>query len=120
MHVWGTLGIIVLISTLFALAGFLNGMIARSFDEIAFIPTFILTPLIYLGGIFYSKVMLTPFWQNILPLNPIYCMISAMRQMMLGTTEISMISAFSFIAGLCLVLIVINCVLIRKGVGIRE
>lgn len=65
-HLFGTFFIILLVSALFSMAGFLNGMIARNFDEIAFIPTFVLTPLIYLGGIFYSKSMLSPMWQKIL------------------------------------------------------
>lgn len=115
-----TLGLIALVSAVFAMAGFLNGMLARSFDEIAFIPTFVLTPLIYLGGIFYSKAMLSPFWQKIMVLNPIYCIISATRQVMLGTQEINLSAAMTSILSLCLILAIVNCTLIKKGVGIRE
>ncbi len=120
MHIGGTFFVIVLISALFSMAGFLNGMLARSFDDIAFIPIFILTPLIYLGGVFYDKSMLGPFWQKIMMFNPIYCMISAVRQMMLGTHEINMAASLSFIAVLCVLMAIVNCVLIKRGVGIRE
>lgn len=119
-HVWGTFALIILVSTVFAMAGFLNGMLARNFDEIAFIPTFILTPLIYLGGIFYSKDMLSPFWQKMMMFNPIYSMISAMRQMMLGGETIQMLPTILFIVMIGVVLAVINCLCIRKGIGIRE
>jgi ABC-2 type transport system permease protein len=119
-HLIPTLGLILLVSALFAMAGFLNGMLAKNFDEIAFIPTFILTPLIYLGGIFYSKTMLTPFWQKIMLLNPVYCIIGATRQIMLGTHEINMPIAIASICTLCVILATLNCILIRKGVGIRE
>ncbi len=119
-HVAGTFGLIILISAVFAMAGFLNGMLARNFDEIAFIPTFILTPLIYLGGIFYSKEMLSPFWQKIMIINPIYCMIAAMRQMMLGKESIPLSTTLSLIVCLGIILATINCICIKKGIGIRE
>ncbi len=120
IHILPTLGLIMLVSAVFAMAGFLNGMLARNFDEIAFIPTFILTPLIYLGGIFYNKTMLSPFWQKIMFLNPIYCIISATRQLMLGTQEINMTLAICAILTLLVILATLNCVLIKKGVGIRD
>lgn len=76
---------ILLCGILFGLAGFLNSMFAKNFDDVAFVPTFVLTPLIYLGGIFYSIQKLPPFWQGVSKLNPIYHIINLFRYAMLNT-----------------------------------
>ena len=115
-----TLLIVILVSALFSLAGFMNGMLARTFDDVAIVPTFILTPLIYLGGVFYSSAMLPPFWQHLNLFNPIYYMINALRYAMLGTAQINITLAMSIIIILLLALITANCRMIKKGTGLRE
>ena len=71
--------IIILTSAVFSLAGFINAVFANSFDDISIIPTFVLTPLIYLGGVFYSVQLLPTFWQYVSGLNPIFYMVNAFR-----------------------------------------
>ncbi len=111
--------IIVLVSMIFSLAGFLNGMMARTFDDVAFIPTFVLTPMIYLGGVFYAITMLSSIWQKVTFFNPIYYMVHALRHVMLGTGE--SISQDLIIIGAILVgLLITTSVLIRKGIGLRD
>ena len=112
--------VILLVAAVFSLAGFLNGMLARTFDEVAFVPTFVLAPLIYLGGVFYTTNMLPPFWQHMTDFNPIFYMVSALRHAMIGHEEVNMKIAMSIMGGLLLVLLFINCLLIKKGVGLRE
>lgn len=92
-----TVAVIVLTSVLFALAGLINGIYAKSFDDISVIPTFVLTPLIYLGGIFYSIHMLPPFWQDVSLFNPILYMINAFRFSILGVSDIDIRLAFTII-----------------------
>ncbi len=75
IHIPATLGIVILIACLFSLAGFTNGMLAKTFDDVMVVPTFALSPLTYLGGVFYSISMLSPFWQHIVLLNPIFYMV---------------------------------------------
>ncbi len=120
VHSYGvTIAVFVLTSILFALAGFINAVYARTFDDISIIPTFILTPLTYLGGIFYSIQMLPEFWQKVSLANPILYMINAFRYGLLGVTDIDLVTAFliilAFIAGLFLFAIR----LLQKGVGIK-
>lgn len=115
-----TLGVVILVATLFSLAGFTNGMLARSFDDVALIPTFVLTPLTYLGGVFYSISMLPPFWQKISYFNPILYMVNALRHVMIGQQEVNMTLAMSIICAMLVGLTVLNLVLLKKGVGIRE
>ncbi len=81
--------ILVLTAVLFSLAGFINGVYARTFDDIAAIPTFVLTPLTYLGGIFYSVEMLPPAWRDVSLLNPILYMISGFRHGLLGVSDMN-------------------------------
>ncbi len=120
-HLPETFMVIILVATLFSLAGFLNGMLAHTFDEISFIPTFVLTPLIYLGGVFYTLSMLPPFWQQFTNFNPIYYMISALRYAMLGQQSDADISiAWIVISTILLILIITNCILIKKGIGLRD
>ena len=115
-----TFFVIVLVATLFSLAGFLNGMLARTFDEIAFIPTFVLNPLTYLGGVFYTTSMLPHFWKQVTAFNPIFYMISALRYAMLGQSEVNIMLAFNIVIAFLLLILIINCILIKKGVGLRE
>jgi len=110
----------VLTSILFALGGFINAIYAKSFDDISIIPTFVLTPLTYLGGIFYSIDMLPGFWQSVSYVNPILYMINAMRYGMLGVSDIDVSLALAIIAGFVLILYCYCIYLLRRGVGIRS
>jgi len=114
-----TIAVFILTSILFALAGFINAAYARSFDDITIIPTFVLTPLTYLGGIFYSIKMLPEFWQNISLVNPILYMINAFRYGLLGVTDIDLTSAFIIIIAFILVLYYFSLRLLRIGVGLK-
>lgn len=112
--------VLILTSTLFALAGFINAVFADSFDDISIIPNFVLTPLSYLGGVFYSVAMLPPIWQNIARGNPILYMINAFRYGLIGVTDIDVTLAFQMTGGCILFLIVFSLILLHKGVGIKN
>ena len=84
-----TISVLLLTSVMFSLMGFINAVFADSFDDISIIPTFVLTPLIYLGGVFYSIDMLPEFWQKISSLNPILYMVNAFRYGVLGESDIN-------------------------------
>jgi ABC-2 type transport system permease protein len=120
IHLPLTLLVVFLVSSVFSLAGFTNGMLARNFDDVMLVPTFVLTPLTYLGGVFYSMDMLPSFWQKISLLNPIFYMVNALRYAMLGQAEVGMRLAISIILIMLMVLILVNMVLLNKGVGLRE
>jgi len=111
--------VLLLVSLIFSLAGFLNGMLARTFDNVAFVPTFVLTPMIYLGGVFYATNMLPSIWQKVTLINPIYYMVHALRHVMLSTGE-SISRDLIIMAALLLGLLVTTAVLIKKGVGLRD
>lgn len=115
-----TLGVVTLVAALFSLAGFTNGMLARTFDDVALIPTFVLTPLTYLGGVFYSINMLPPIWQKISYFNPILYMVNALRHVMIGQQEVSMVLAMSIICSMVVCLTILNLVLLKRGTGLRE
>ena len=119
-HLPMTLLVVLLVSAVFSLAGFTNAMLARNFDDIMLVPTFILTPLTYLGGVFYSTNMLPVFWQKISYLNPILYMVNALRHAMIGQGEVNMTLAMSIICLMLVGLIVLNMILLKKGVGLRE
>ena len=119
-HLPMTLLVVILVSTIFSLAGFTNGMVARNFDDVMIVPTFILTPLTYLGGVFYSTSMLPVFWQKITFLNPIFYMVNALRHVMIGQEEVSIGLSMTVIGCMLVSLIVLNMVLLKKGVGLRE
>ncbi|MDH5435960.1 MAG: ABC transporter permease, partial [Gammaproteobacteria bacterium] len=89
------LSMVLLTAILFSLAGFINGIYAQSFDDISLIPTFVLTPLTYLGGIFYSISMLPQFWQDVSLFNPILYMVNAFRYGFLGVSDIELGLSFS-------------------------
>ncbi len=112
--------VIVLVSALFSLAGFINGMFAKTFDGIAFVPTFILTPLTYLGGVFYTSTMLPAFWQHLTTFNPIFYMVNALRYAMIGEGANNMHFAMAIIIGSVIVLTLITCVLVKKNIGLRD
>ncbi|MFI4962909.1 MAG: ABC transporter permease [Legionellales bacterium] len=119
-HLPLTLLVVVLVSGIFSLAGFTNAMLARNFDEIMLVPTFVLTPLTYLGGVFYSTNMLPPFWQKVSLLNPILYMVNALRHAMIGQGEVEMSLAMGIIVFMLVFLTILNLILLNKGVGLRE
>jgi len=119
-HEFITLAVVILTATLFSLAGFVNAIYANSFDDISIIPTFVLTPLTYLGGVFFSIEMLSPFWQNIAVFNPILYMINAMRFGMIGVSDINITTAFLMILLLLSILYFFCLYLLRAGIGIRN
>lgn len=111
--------VVVLTAILFSLAGFVNAVYANSFDDISIIPTFVLTPLTYLGGIFFSIEMLNSFWQNLALFNPILYMVNAMRYGMLGISDINIVTAFSIIVLFTVALFCFCLYLLRNGIGLR-
>ena len=119
-HPFVTISIVLLSSAVFALAGFINAVFAKKFDDISIIPTFVLTPLTYLGGVFYSISLLPDFWQKVSLVNPILYMVNAFRYGILGTSDISIGTAYAILIGF-VVLLFMGCQqLMRRGVGIRE
>jgi ABC-2 type transport system permease protein len=118
-YLW-TLLVFVLTSILFALGGFINAVYARSFDDISIVPTFVLTPLTYLGGVFYSIRMLPEFWQQLSLANPILYMINAFRFGLLGVSDISMAPALAIILAFIAGLTLFSLSLLRRGVGIKN
>ncbi len=112
--------IVILTAVLFSLAGFLNGVFAQKFDDVTIIPNFVLTPLTYLGGIFYSIKLLPDFWQAVSYINPILYMINAFRYGFLGISDINLGLSFIIILGFIVLLFVINLRLLKSGFGIRQ
>lgn len=119
-HLLITLSAALLTSILFALAGFINAVYAKSFDDISIIPTFVLTPLTYLGGVFYSVNMLPEFWQNVSLVNPILYMVNAVRFGMLGVSDIDISVAMLIIIGFIVALFTFALVLMNRGIGVRS
>ena len=119
-HLPMTLIVVLLVSALFSLAGFTNAILARNFDDVMLIPTFVLTPLTYLGGVFYSISMLPPFWQMVSKFNPVVYMINAMRHAMIGQGEVNMALSMGVICIMVVALIALNMILLEKGVGLRD
>lgn len=114
-----TITVVLLTSIVFSLAGFINALFAKSFDDISIVPTFVLTPLIYLGGVFYSSQMLPPFWQTVSALNPIFYMVNTFRYGILGTSDVNVLWAF-VILGLFSIVLFAGCIyLLRRGSGLR-
>lgn len=119
-HPLSTLLVFLLTATLFALGGFINAVFAKSFDDISIIPTFVLTPLTYLGGVFYSIDLLPPFWQGLSLANPVLYMINAFRYGLLGISDIPVVTAFAITLGFILVLVWISLFLLKRGIGIKS
>jgi ABC-2 type transport system permease protein len=115
-----TISIVILSSCVFALAGFINAVFARKFDDISIVPTFVLTPLTYLGGVFYSISLLPKFWQNVSLGNPIIYMVNAFRYGILGISDISIAYAYLIVGLFVVGLFTASLILLNRGVGIRE
>jgi len=115
-----TLSMVVLSSIIFSLAGFINAVFARKFDDISIIPTFVLTPLTYLGGVFYSISLLPEVWQKVSLLNPILYMVNAFRYGILGTSDIDIAHAYLIVALFIVGLFSASMILMNRGIGMRE
>ncbi|TGN08142.1 ABC transporter permease [Leptospira ilyithenensis] len=111
---------IILTSILFSLGGFLNSLFAKSFDDVTIIPTFVLTPLTYLGGIFYSVKRLPEFWQIVSYANPILYMVNSFRYGFLGISDVSIIFSLSLLFIISAFLFIFNVKLMERGYGIRS
>ena len=111
--------ILLLTATVFALAGMVNAIFAQKFDDIAIIPTFILAPLTYLGGVFYSIALLPEFWQKVSVANPILYMVNGFRYGMLGVSDVSLVMSYSVILIAGAILFSLCLYLLNKGTGLR-
>lgn len=111
---------VILTSMLFALGGLINAIYAKTFDDISIIPTFVLTPLTYLGGVFYSLTMLPGFWQNVAALNPIVYMVNAFRYGFLGVSDVSLTLALTVVISFIVVMFSFALYLINRGIGLRS
>jgi ABC-2 type transport system permease protein len=119
-HPFVTASVVLLSSTVFSLAGLINAVFAKKFDDISIVPTFVLTPLTYLGGVFYSISLLPEFWQTVSKANPILYMVNAFRYGILGTSDISIEHAYAILLMFVVLLFTACVALLDRGVGIRE
>lgn len=119
-HVWLTIVTVFFTSLVFALGGFINAVYAKTFDDISIIPTFVLTPLTYLGGVFYSINMLPEFWQQVSLVNPILHMVNAFRYGFLGVSDIHIGVALVLMIVFTIVLYTFSYVLLVRGTGMRQ
>lgn len=115
-----TVSVVILTSILFSIAGFINAVFARKFDDIAVIPTFVLTPLTYLGGVFYSISLLPDFWQTVSLANPILYMVSAFRYGILGASDVHIAVAYGMMLFFIFVFGAFAMYLLHRGVGLRS
>lgn len=109
-----------LTAALFALLGLINAIFANKFDDINIVPTFVLTPMTYLGGIFYSVDLLPEFWQSLTHFNPIFYMINGFRYGMLGVSDITVMHSISILCVFIVLAYATALTLLKKGVGIRS
>ena len=110
----------VLTSLVFALAGLVNGIYAKSIDGINIVPTFVLTPLVYLGGIFYSVDALPGWWQTITYMNPLFYIINGFRYGFLGVTDVAVTTSVVILLALVATLVALNWYFIRTGMGLKQ
>ncbi|MCI9684813.1 ABC transporter permease [Vibrio parahaemolyticus] len=118
---WGIIvATVFMTSVVFALGGLINAVYAKTFDDISIIPTFVLTPLTYLGGVFYSISLLPEFWQGVSKINPIVYMVNAFRYGFLGVADVGIVTSFSVLGVFVVVLYAIAHYLVTKGIGLRS
>ncbi|MGH8371146.1 MAG: ABC transporter permease [Gammaproteobacteria bacterium] len=120
VHLLITFSVVILTAIVFALGGFINAVFAKKFDDVTIVPTFILTPLTYLGGVFYSIHLLPPIFQNISKINPILYMVNAFRYGILGVSDIGIGTAYSIILLFIVGLFAFSLWLLNKGIGLRS
>jgi ABC-2 type transport system permease protein len=119
-HPLVTLATVLLGATIFSLAGFVNAVYARKFDDVAIVPTFILTPLTYLGGVFYSVKLLPQWAETATHLNPVFYMVNAFRYGLLGVSDVPVWIAFALMGFFVATLGTLGLWLLKKGVGLRS
>ena len=118
--IFAVLGAFILTCILFSLGGFLNAMFAESFDTISIIPTFVLTPLTFLGGVFYSISRFPEFWQKVSLANPILYMVNIFRYGFLGVTDVNLELAYGVLISLTIVFLTLILWLFKKGIGLKN
>jgi ABC-2 type transport system permease protein len=119
-HVFAIVSAVLLTSIVFSLGGFINALFAKNFDHISWFPTFVLTPLTYLGGVFYSIAMLPAWAQVASHANPILYMVSAFRYGFLGTTDVDLRTAYGIMLGSAVGMFALAVALLNRGAGIRD
>lgn len=119
-HPLVTLSVVLLTAVVFSIGGLINAVYAKKFDDVTIIPTFVLTPLTYLGGVFYSISMLPPSWQVVSKANPILYMVNAFRYGILGVSDIDIYTAYAIILLSLVALYCFALYLLNKGVGMRS
>ncbi|WP_428771427.1 ABC transporter permease [Vibrio sp.] len=118
---WGVIiATVFMTSVVFSLGGLINAVFAKTFDDISIIPTFVLTPLTYLGGVFYSISLLPQFWQGVSKLNPIVYMVNAFRYGFLGVSDVGIVTSFSVLCVFVLALYGVAHYLVTRGIGLRS
>ena len=115
-----TVSIVILTATLFSLGGFINAIFAQKFDDISIVPTFVLTPLTYLGGVFYSIDLLPDFWRTVSLANPILYMVNGFRYGILGASDVPIVVSYSVIVAFIVVLTGVCLTLLNRGTGLRS
>ncbi|OUR69749.1 ABC transporter permease [Bermanella sp. 47_1433_sub80_T6] len=116
---WVLSSVVFLSSILFSLAGFINALYANKFDDISIVPTFLLTPLSYLGGVFFSTDLLPGQWQLVSQLNPILYMVNGFRYGMLGVSDVNLVTCYTILISIIFILFYIAMRLLNRGKGIR-
>lgn len=119
-HLGVIVATVILTSVVFSLGGLINAVFAKSFDDISIIPTFVLTPLTYLGGVFYSLSLLPEFWQGVSKLNPIVYMVNAFRYGFLGVSDVNIVTSFAVLGLFVVGLYILAWYLISRGIGLRS
>lgn len=119
-HLGVMLVVVVLTAMLFSLGGFLNALYAKNFDDISIVPTFVLTPLTYLGGVFYSLDLLPGFWHHLALANPIVYMVNTFRYGVLGISDVSVAGSLLAIVGFTVALFLLTWYLFHRGHGVRS
>lgn len=119
-HVLVTILVVVLTAVLFSIGGFINAMFANKFDDVAIIPTFVLTPLTYLGGVFYSIDLLPEFWRTVSLFNPVVYMVNTFRYGLLGVSDVDVLGSLAAIVLFTAGLFVAALWMLSRGIGIRQ
>jgi ABC-2 type transport system permease protein len=119
-HPWVMLSTLLLGAIVFSLGGFINAVYAKKFDDVAIIPTFVLTPLTYLGGVFYSISLLPEGWQRLSQLNPILYMVNGFRYGLLGHSDVDLGLAYGIMLLAAALLYAFSITLLKRGVGLRS
>ena len=118
-HPFIVLTMAILAATVFSLGGLINGIYAKRFDDISFIPTFVLTPLTYLGGVFYSLNQLPPLWRTLSIINPVFDIVDTFRYGLLGISDLNIFLGFGLVIFLFLMMFFWAWILLQKGIGIK-